>query len=84
VGPFWESRPGTLLLAGASLALSLSTILACVWPKGELDHQEVEGLALGAYRLWPIWVWIYCIVWWFIQDAFKVGGGGGCRLPDGC
>ena len=33
---------------------------------------QVQGLALGEYRLWPIWVWLYCIVWWFIQDAFKV------------
>jgi hypothetical protein len=72
VGWFWSSRPGNMLLGGAGLALSLSTALACAWPKGELHEIEVEGLALGEYRLWPLWVWLYCIVWWFIQDACKV------------
>jgi hypothetical protein len=73
VGWFWSSLPGTMLLAGAGLALSLSTALACAWPHGNLHGIEVEGLALGEYRLWPLWVWLYCIVWWFIQDACKVG-----------
>jgi len=22
--------------------------------------------------LFPLWVWIYCIIWWFIQDILKV------------
>jgi hypothetical protein len=74
VGWFWNSMPGTMLLAGAGLALSLSTALACAWPQGTLHGIEVEGLALGEYRLWPLWVWLYCIIWWFIQDACKVRG----------
>jgi hypothetical protein len=24
------------------------------------------------YTLWALWVWIYCIVWWLIQDTCKV------------
>ena len=24
------------------------------------------------YTLWPLWVWLYCIFFWFIQDACKV------------
>ncbi len=24
------------------------------------------------YTLWPLWVWIFCVIFWFIQDAFKV------------
>jgi H+-transporting ATPase len=51
VGWFWSSRPGNLLLAGAGLALSLSTGLACGWPKGELHEIEVEGLSTGEYKL---------------------------------
>ncbi len=72
VGPFYSSRPGNLLLGGATLALTLSTILACAWPIGTLDGSYVEGLALGDYRLMPLWVWIFSIVCWFIQDAIKV------------
>jgi hypothetical protein len=62
-------------MAAALTALSLSTTLACVWPKGELDHVLVEGLALKGddnYTLWPLWIWLFCIVFWFVQDALKV------------
>lgn len=31
-----------------------------------MGHQVV-GLAHGDYTLMPLWVWIYCIIWWFIQ-----------------
>jgi len=31
------------------------------------------GLARGDYTLMPLWVWIYCIIWWFVQDILKVG-----------
>jgi hypothetical protein len=37
------------------------------WPKGELGGLPVMGLALGDYKLMPRWIWIYCLVWWFIQ-----------------
>ena len=23
-------------------------------------------------QILPLWVWIYCIIWWFIQDLAKV------------
>jgi hypothetical protein len=45
-----------------------------VWPDGKTDHLPVKGLALGvtkkstfltphtpADKLWPLWIWIYCI-----------------------
>jgi H+-transporting ATPase len=28
--------------------------------------------AADSYMLWPLWVWIYCVVWFFIQDALKL------------
>jgi hypothetical protein len=37
------------------------------WPEGDLDGLPVKGLALGDYTLWPLWVWIYCLIWWIIQ-----------------
>ena len=30
------------------------------------------GLALGTCPLLPLWIWIYCLLWWFIQDLAKV------------
>ncbi|EFJ47104.1 hypothetical protein VOLCADRAFT_105176 [Volvox carteri f. nagariensis] len=71
-GFFWSSKPSPVLMCAALLALSISTILACVWPKGQTDHTPTEGLAYGDYTLMPLWIWIYCIFWWFVQDALKV------------
>jgi len=72
-GWFWSSYPSPILLGAACLALTLSTILACVWPKSTIDGQKVEGLALisGQEQLF-VYVWIYCIFWWFVQDGAKV------------
>ncbi|GLC35934.1 hypothetical protein PLESTB_000520900 [Pleodorina starrii] len=72
-GFFWASKPSPILLGAAMLALSISTILACVWPKGKTDNTPTEGLAYGEYTLMPLWIWIYCLVWWWIQDFMKVG-----------
>jgi len=72
-GWFWSSWPSPILLGAACLALTLSTILACAWPKSTIDGQKVEGLALvsGQEQLF-VYVWIYCIFWWFVQDGAKV------------
>ncbi|KAG1661530.1 hypothetical protein FOA52_000040 [Chlamydomonas sp. UWO 241] len=71
---FWASVPSPILLVCATLALTISTVLGCVWPDGRTDDIRTEGLALGDYTLMPLWVWLYCIVWWWIQDAIKVAG----------
>lgn len=36
-----------------------------VLPELEVIHYD--------YSLMPLWIWLYCVVWWFIQDTFKVG-----------
>jgi len=83
---FWERAPGRLLGIAGTLALSLSTILACAWPRVEFEGTTVCGLALGKecvaksdrvhdkynYSLWPLWVWLFCFFWFLVQDAFKV------------
>jgi hypothetical protein len=28
---------------------------------------------MASQRLMPIYVWLYCLVWWFIQDWIKCG-----------
>ena len=52
-------------------------MLASFWPAGLLDGLPVMGMAIpdeatGNYTLMPLWIWVYCIVWWLIQDACKV------------
>ncbi|KAG2499210.1 hypothetical protein HYH03_002791 [Edaphochlamys debaryana] len=78
-GFFWSSKPSPILMGAALAALSISTVLACTWPPpkgGETDHTPTQGLAWGqdgSYTLMPLWCWIYCIFWWFVQDILKVG-----------
>lgn len=70
-GFFWTDRPSPFLAAAAVLSLAISTIVACFWGDGVIDGQHVRGLALkspeSSYTLWALWVWIYCVIWWFIQ-----------------
>lgn len=72
-GFFWSDRPSPLLAGAACLSLAISTIVACFWGDSTIDGLKVRGLVLGQYKLWPLWVWIYCIVWWFVQ--VRAGGG---------
>ena len=78
-GGFWSHRPGAVLLVAALIALGISTILGCLWPHGTIDGVQVQGLNVhidgdgySDYNLWPLWVWIYCIVFFFAQDLLKV------------
>lgn len=71
-GFFWSSRPSPILLVAAIFSLSLSTLLACFWPKSTVDGQDVEGLALRSPKEMAIIIWTYCLIFWFIQDAAKV------------
>eukprot|EP01134_Creolimax_fragrantissima_P003891 CFRG3891T1 len=73
-GPFFSQKPGIMLACGAGISLTISTLLACFLPIGELDEVPIEGLVRSEYKWWPLIVWAYCIVWWFIQDGFKVLG----------
>jgi H+-transporting ATPase len=71
-GFFWSSTPSPILLAAACFSLFLSTMLACFWPTGYVDNQYVLGLADRRPRALAFYIWLYCILWWFIQDAAKV------------
>eukprot|EP00605_Chrysophyceae_sp_TOSAG23-4_P002329 GSChrysophyteH1.ASY1.ANO1.2575.1 assembled CDS len=57
-GYFWSSTPSPILIGAACFALALSTLLAC-------------GLGSGVGAL-PVYVWLYCIFWWVLQDVSKV------------
>jgi H+-transporting ATPase len=70
---FFQRKPHFVLLICAAIALCISTTLALVWPCGVLDHVPVCGLAYVKGQKIALWVWIYCIIVFFIQDAVKVG-----------
>jgi len=71
---FWVHRPSAVLVVGACASLAISSIVASFWPDSSPDSIQTLGLAKGSgnTNLLPIWVWIYCLVWWLIQDFFKV------------
>ena len=69
---FWTSQPAPILLGAGALALSASTILACVWPMSRPDGIPTLGLERKVPYSLPIYIWLYCLVWWLIQDAVKV------------
>ena len=65
---FWTSRPAPVLLIAGALALATSTLLACIWPLSRPDGIPTLGLLRrGNNHILPLYIWIYCIVWWFIQ-----------------
>jgi H+-transporting ATPase len=64
---FWEIAPSPILFAAGMFALTASTILACVWPPSYIDDVYTLGLARRKPYYLPVLIWIYCVVWWFIQ-----------------
>jgi len=69
---FFERKPHIILVICTTIALLTSTTLALAWPDTILDNVPVCGLARGPGKLIALWVWLYCIFVFFIQDAFKV------------
>ena len=68
---FFQVLPSKILLVGACFSLLVSSLIACYF-EGEEGGIQVRGLTMGNEPLLAIWIWIYCILWWFIQDACKV------------
>uniref|UniRef100_K3WH59 Cation-transporting P-type ATPase N-terminal domain-containing protein n=1 Tax=Globisporangium ultimum (strain ATCC 200006 / CBS 805.95 / DAOM BR144) TaxID=431595 RepID=K3WH59_GLOUD len=60
---FFTRAPGRLLAAAALFATVISTLLAIFWPFTEMQAISPK-LAL--------FVWIYCLGWFFVQDIGKV------------
>jgi len=72
IGPFWEIGPSPVLLGAGAFSLALSTTLAIAWPAATLDSIYLEGLGRHANQLLFLWVWLYCILCWLVQDFCKV------------
>jgi H+-transporting ATPase len=64
---FFDSQPSPILVGAAMVALSCSTILACLWPSSTPDGIYALGLTKRTPKFLPLYIWIYCIIWWFIQ-----------------
>jgi H+-transporting ATPase len=76
---FWSHAPSKVLMGGASISLLISTLVATFWPEGHPDGIHVHGLGYAEeaanatqHHLMPLYVWLYCIFWWFLQDVAKV------------
>jgi len=70
---FFSTRPSIVLIGAGFIALSLSTVISCTWPSSFPDGIATIGLALSSgNKLLALWIWIYCLVFWFIQDLCKV------------
>jgi H+-transporting ATPase len=67
---FFKIKPAPILAMGGFIALTISSLLAIFWPTSTPDGIPAEGLR-NNMAVW-VFVWLYCIVWWFIQDAAKV------------
>jgi H+-transporting ATPase len=63
-GPFYEVFPGKLLLCAFCVAVIASTTLAATWPFGEGAEPVDEHVI--------VLVWLYCLLWFVIQDVIKV------------
>lgn len=68
---FWTSKPSMILTIAAGTSLTLSTILALVWPTGDLNGVPVYGLGHGDHYDLAAYTWIYCIIVFLIQDITK-------------
>jgi len=70
---FFQRKPHPILFGCAMFAVCLSTILSLTWPCGTLDKVPVCGLGYHENRQKiALWVWIYCLVVFVIQDSVKV------------
>jgi H+-transporting ATPase len=76
---FWQVKPAPILMAGGLVALSISSLLSIFWPDSEPDGILSQGLQ-GQIGLFAF-VWIYCVIFWFIQDFLKVASYKVCSVP---
>ena len=69
---FWKVPPAPILLMGAAIALTCSTLIAMFWPESKPDNILTTGLLVDQPYLLVLYIWIWSLVWWFVEDAAKV------------
>lgn len=67
---FWQVKPAPILLIGGLFSLTISSLIAILWPDSTPDGILTEGLSneMGLF----IFVWLYCLIFWLVQDVAKV------------
>jgi len=65
-------KPAKILLIGAAIALTCSTMFAMFWPKSYPDGIQTEGLVESPPYMLEVFVWIWSLSWWLVEDAAKV------------
>ena len=69
---FWERRPGYALGVACLIATTCSTLLSLFWDDLiTADDAYMKGLRSSQYACFA--TWIYCILWFLVQDLAKVG-----------
>lgn len=68
VDPFFSTAPSAIVSGAGMLAVTASTLIALFWPFHEDGPDAGAPISIAICTF----VWIYCIVWFFIQDAIKV------------
>merc|ERR1711937_726421 len=69
---FFMVKPAPILLCGAMIALSCSTMFAMFWPKSYPDGIQTEGLVESPPYMLEVFVWCWSLSWWLAEDAAKV------------
>ncbi len=69
---FWKVPPANILLAGAMIALTSSTLISMFWPKSSPDGIQTTGLCVDPPYQLVVYIWIWSLLWWFVEDAAKV------------
>ena len=68
---FWERRPGYALGVACLVATTCSTLLSLFWDDAiTADDAYMKGLRNSRYAV--VATWIYCVLWFVVQDVAKV------------
>jgi H+-transporting ATPase len=67
-----DPQPSLVLLVAAVFALSMSTVLAIAWPASVIDDVRTEGLGYRRPYELVVYIWLYTLGFWLVQDAAKV------------
>jgi H+-transporting ATPase len=70
---FWERPLGKLLGGAALIATASSTLLSLFWGDIFDDLPGAYMASLSHSKGAVVCTWIYCILWFFVQDICKVG-----------
>jgi len=69
---FFMVRPANILMCGAMIALTSSTLIAMFFPLSYPDNIETEGLVRSPPWTLEAFVWSWSLSWWLAEDAAKV------------